>query len=111
MDNKEPTYVTYPGGNKIDIMEIDRPLLLDEMHAVDDDRELNQIKIKIKTRVDQLADFCIEKRGPIKDVSVFISGPEKNQLTKVVGPVWEVIEDYNTKKKYIRYARSIEFID
>lgn len=106
----EPTYISYPNGDKIDIMEVDYPLILDEMVQIADDSDLNKIKLEIKSRVDKIADLCIEKRGPIKDDYTYISCG-KNELKKVQGPVWENVENPRTKEKYIRYSRSIKFID
>lgn len=105
----DKTYITYPGGDKIDIMDVDEPLLLDEMVEINKNIDINKIKAEIKSRVDKIADYCVEKRGPIKDVlSVVSCGP--NELERVQSPVWENIENKATGVKYIRYGRSIEFI-
>ena len=106
-DNK--TYITYPSGKKIDIMEVDESLLLDEMVIVDESSDIDIIKNEIKGRIDKLAEYLVEHRGPIKDCMVLISD-EPGKLKKVQGPVFEDIENGATREKYIRYGRSVEFI-
>ena len=102
-------YITYPGGDKIDIMDVDEHLLLDETVEINEKSDINKIKAEIKSRVDDIVKVLEEKRGPVKDGLCVISGGN-NELIKVQSPVWENIENYKTGAKYIRYGKTVEFI-
>lgn len=106
----DKVYITYPNADKINIMDIDDPILLDEMVEITEKSDINLIKAEIKNKVDEISKMLMENRGPIKDCLVRVSGHNFGEVTTVMGPVYDEIEDYNSKRKYIRYARSVEFI-
>lgn len=105
----EKTYIEYPGGEKVNIMDVDGPLILDRTVQINEISDINIIKVKIKNDVDKLAKLCIEKRGPIKDGFTVVSC-KPNAFEKVQSPIWENVENAKTGEKYIRYGRTIEFI-
>lgn len=108
--SSDELYITYANGSKVSIYEISEPLLIEEMMQIEEDSNLDEIKTILKERNDNLVSLLEEARGPVKDMHVWISdGPR--HFKRIMGPVWEDVEDCKTKQKYIRYARSVEFTD
>lgn len=101
--------IEYPDGRKENILTTSGPLLLDQMQIIYNNSERDGIQNKLKADSDKIFNY-INKIRKIKDVLTFISGPGKNELTKVQGPIFEDIENYKTKEKYIRYGRTVEFV-
>lgn len=109
IEESDKNYIIYPDGEKMDIMDVEGPLLIDQMHTIDINSNINLIKIKLVSDSNEIVKKLEEYRGPVKDCSVLISVDYKT-LKKIRGPVWENIHNYHTGEDYIRYGRSVEFI-
>lgn len=105
----DKNYIVYPNGEKIDIMDVEGSLLIDQMHIIDNDNDIDQIKEKLVSDSDEVVKKLEEYRGPVREGLVVIS-EGYNELEKLQGPVWENITDSRNGDKFIRYGRSVEFI-